>query len=58
MLKGTLRELAIIDQFADSPNIINLIVMVVNHDNAIRGFLTPFIRSGDLQKMRAKASVR
>lgn len=51
MPEGTLRELAIMDQLAESPNIINLVAIVVNHDNAIRGFLTPFMPSGDLQSV-------
>lgn len=51
MPEGPLRELAIMDQLAESPNIINLVAIVVNHDNAIRGFLTPFMPSGDLQSV-------
>ena len=54
-LKGTLHELAIIDRLAKSPNIINLVAIVVNHDNTLRGFLTPFIRSGDLESVFEKA---
>jgi serine/threonine protein kinase len=51
MIEGTLRELAIMDQLAESPNIIDLVAIVVNHDSTIRGFLTPFMRSGDLQSV-------
>ena len=51
MLEGTLRELAIIDQLSKSPNIINLVAIVVNHDSTIRGFLVPFMRSGNLESV-------
>ena len=54
-LEGTLRELAILDRLANSPNIINLVAIVVNHDNTIRGFLTPFMCSGNLGNIFEKA---
>jgi serine/threonine protein kinase len=53
-LERTLR-LAIIDQLAKLPNTINLVAVVVNHDNTVRGFLTPFMRSGDLESVFKKA---
>jgi hypothetical protein len=49
--EGILRELAIIDGLAKSPNIINLVAVVVNHDNTIRGFLTLFMHSGNLESV-------
>ncbi|KIM43850.1 hypothetical protein M413DRAFT_68689, partial [Hebeloma cylindrosporum] len=47
----TERELPVIDRLANSPCIINLVAIVVINDNAIRGFLTPFISSGDLKSV-------
>lgn len=49
--EGTLRELAILHQLANSSNIIDLVAIVVNRDNQIRGFLTPFVGSGNLQSV-------
>ncbi|KIM43843.1 hypothetical protein M413DRAFT_443723 [Hebeloma cylindrosporum] len=49
--RHTQRELAIIDRLANSPCIINLVAIVVNNDNTIRGFLTPFISSVDLKSV-------
>jgi serine/threonine protein kinase len=54
-VEGTLRELVILDRLAKSPNIINVAAIVVNHDNAIRGFLTPFMCTGDLESVFEKA---
>jgi serine/threonine protein kinase len=47
-LEGTLRELSILDQLSNSPYIIKLKAIIVNHDYTIRGFLTPFMYHGDL----------
>jgi len=51
-LKGTLRELTILDKLSSSPYIIDLTAIVVNRDSiTIRGFLSPFIHAGDLQRV-------
>ena len=39
-LEGTLCELAILARLANSPYIINLVAIVVNYDNTVRGFLS------------------
>ena len=53
-LKCTLHECVIINQLANSPNIINLMAIVINHDNTICGFVTPFMCSGDLESIFEK----
>ena len=50
-LKGTIRELAILDKLSKSPYILDLHAIVINRDNAIRGFLSPFIHAGDLESV-------
>ncbi|KIM37914.1 hypothetical protein M413DRAFT_448181 [Hebeloma cylindrosporum] len=52
---GSSMELTILDRLSKSPNIINLVAIVVNADNTILGFLTPFIRSGDLGNVFERA---
>jgi serine/threonine protein kinase len=47
-LEGTLRELTILDKLSESPHILDLKAIVVNRDNTIRGFLSPFFDAGDL----------
>jgi serine/threonine protein kinase len=50
-LEGTLRELTILDKLSKSPCILGLRAIVVNRDNTIRGFLSPFIHAGDLENI-------
>jgi serine/threonine protein kinase len=50
-LEGTLRELTILDKLSDSSHILDLTAIVVNCDNTIRGFLSPFIYAGDLESV-------
>ena len=58
-LKGTLRELTILDRLSNSPSIISLKAIVVNLDGTIRGFLTPFMYFGDLANVfRRKPGAR
>jgi serine/threonine protein kinase len=49
--EGTLHELAIIAQLSPSPYIVNLTAIVVNYHHNIRGFLTPFMRCGNLENV-------
>ncbi|TDL18958.1 kinase-like protein, partial [Rickenella mellea] len=46
--KGNLREIFILDQLSHSPFVIQLEAIVIDRDNLIRGFLTPFMPRGDL----------
>jgi serine/threonine protein kinase len=50
-LQGTLRELTILDKLSNSPYILDLHVIVVNRDNTIRGFLSPFLHAGNLESV-------
>ena len=52
---GTLHELTILDKLSKSPHIIDLKAIVINRDNTIRGFLTPFFHAGDLVNVIHKA---
>jgi hypothetical protein len=47
-IEGTLHELIVLDKWSESPHIIDLKAIVVNRDNTLRGFLMPFIHTGDL----------
>jgi serine/threonine protein kinase len=54
-LEGNLRELTILDRLCNSPGIIDLKAIVVNQDNSIRGFLMPYMYTGDLERVFIKA---
>ncbi|KAF9511727.1 hypothetical protein BS47DRAFT_1486664 [Hydnum rufescens UP504] len=49
-LQDTLRQLTVLDKLSGSPHIVNVEAIVTNRDSdTVRGFLAPFMSSGDLE---------
>ncbi|TDL18957.1 kinase-like protein, partial [Rickenella mellea] len=49
--EGNLREISKLDQLSHSPFIIQIKAIVIDRQNVIRGFITPFMPRGDLSNV-------